>query len=203
MSDAYADRTIAAYRARAKDAIENWNRKWRPSRFLREFARGLPRRGRVLDYGCGIGLELAWLRRRGFTVEGVEGTLEFVTEARHRSPDAAIRHGRFETVPLGEARYHGIWCSAALIHVPPEVLAAQIRKLMRALLPGGLLAITLGWGRAKKFTRRDWIPGRYVAGYLKKEASFFFREWAVRSLKVVSKDGRKGRWIQILASASA
>ena len=200
MSEVYAERTIAAYRVHAKKAAQNWARNWRPSRFLRSFARMLPPDGRMLDYGCGIGTDLAWLRRQGFCVEGIEGALEFVQQARKRCPGVQIRHARFRTARLPGNHYDGIWCNAALMHVPPEEFSFQLRKLKEALRPNGVLAMTLAWGSKKGFVRQDWIPGRYIAGYRKREAAVFFRGWKVRSLRVVKKDGRQGRWIQIMAS---
>lgn len=202
-TDAYAERTIAAYRAAAKRAIANWGRSRRPSRFLREFAAILPRRARVLDYGCGIGTELAWLQAQGFQAEGIDGALEFVLEARRRNPGLPIRHARFETVPLAPAAYDGIWCQAALIHVPTSVLHQQLAKLQRALMPGGLLGITLAWGRHKGLAQRDWIPGRYIAAYTKVEALAFFRDWHIHAAHVTSHDGRQGRWIQLLATSAS
>ena len=196
---AYAERTIAAYRVHAGEALRSWARARTPSRFLRRFAGLLPPGGQLLDYGCGIGTDLAWLSRRGFRVEGIDGTLEFVDETRRRCPGAPVRHARFETVRLQEGAYDGIWSNAALIHVPPEELAEQLEKLRRALRPGGWLALTLAWGRAKGFLRGDWIPGRYVAGFRRGEALKMLDGWAALSVKVVSGESRRGRWIQILA----
>lgn len=197
---AYAERTIAAYRVHAEKAIREWGRRRQPSRFLKRFANALPRGGRVLDYGCGAGEEMAWLRGRGFRVEGVEGTLEFLLAARRRCPGVRILHARFERVPLPPARYDGIWCNAALIHVPPPELARQLEKLKTALRPGGLLGLTLCWGRGKRFLRGDWIPGRYLAGYTKPEITALLTGWEIRRLKTVTGDGRGGRWIQFLGS---
>ena len=199
-SRAYAERTIAAYRVRAAEAEKNWSRMRVPSRFLRRFAATLPPGGRVLDYGCGIGMELAWLRDQDFRAEGIEGALEFVLAARRRCPGLPVLHARFESVLLAPALFDGIWCNAALIHVPPEELVRQLERLAKALKPGGLLGLTLAWGRIKRFTRRDWIPGRYFAAYTRPEARALLRRWNVQELKVTSSAGRQGRWIQILAS---
>lgn len=192
--------TLAAYARRAGTAIADWRGIRSPSRFLRRFAAGLPPKARVLDYGCGIGLELAWLRRQGCRVEGVDGTPAFVTEARRRNPGVPIHEARFETWPMPAGRYDGIWGQAALIHVPPEELRRQLMKLRQGLRPGGLLGITLAWGRARGHTRYDWIPGRYLAAYSKAEAAALVRDWTVRELSVTSHDGRHGRWIHVLAS---
>lgn len=194
----YADRTIAAYRAHARTAIADWAAGRHPSAFLRRFAHALPGRGRILDYGCGIGRDLAWLARRGFRVEGMDGTLEFVLEARRRCPHTQIAHARFETWPIPAGRYDGIWCHAALIHVPPVVLRRRLEPLRDGLVPGGLLGLTLAWGRRKGIAPKDWIPGRYLAGYTTAEALALLKGWTVREGRVAAHDGRQGRWIQII-----
>lgn len=196
----YDHPTLAAYRRHAEAAIADWRRIRAPSKLLRQFARTLPRSARVLDYGCGIGTDLAWLRRAGFRVEGLDGTPDFVREARQRVPNAPIRLARFEQAALPEARYNGIWCQAALIHVTPDELRRQLDKLRAALTPGGVLGLTLAWGRLKGPTVHDWIPGRYVAGYSRAEAAAFFGGWDIRRFAVVAHDGRQGRWIHLLAS---
>ena len=201
-NDAYADRTIAAYRSQASAAIANWSRFKPPSRFLKIFAQTVPRGGRILDYGCGIGLEMRWLKRQKFQVEGVEGSLEFVRQARRYLSAACIRHTRFETVRLPTGHFDGIWANASLMHVPPAVLLTQLEKLQAALKPGGWLGMTLAWGKNKGFVQTDWIPGRYIAGYQKAQVRRLLRGWQVSLLRVVSGEGRKGRWIQLLVSSA-
>ena len=198
---AYADRTIAAYRWQAGKAITNWTASWKPSAFLRRFIRTLPSHGNILDYGCGIGIEMAWMQKKGFLVEGIDGTLEFVKESRRRCPDVKITHARFENAKLSLGAYDGIWCNAALIHVPPQEMKRQLGALRRCLKPNGILGLSCAWGRMKGFTRRDWIPGRYIAGYRKEELKTFFDQWTIHDIKVTSRASREGRWIQILASS--
>jgi len=154
----------------------------------------------VLDYGCGIGADMAWMQRHRVRVEGIDGTLEFVNEARRRCRAALIRFARFEKVEIPAGTYDGIWCNAALVHVPPKVLRQQLEKLRTGLKSDGLLGITLAWGRTKGFTHRDWIPGRYLASYTRSEVKSLLKRWTIREMKVVSADGRNGRWIQALVS---
>ena len=196
----YSDRTVAAYRWKAEEAIRNWEKSWKPSRFLKRFAAALPPRGKVLDYGCGIGTDLAWLKGQGFGVEGIDGTAEFVEEARKRCPGVTVSLERFERVRLASRSRDGIWCNAALIHVPPETLKIELAKLGAALKAGGWLGLTLAWGSASGYSREDWIPGRYIVGYSKQALEPLFLGWKVRELRVTSGDTRKGRWIQVLAT---
>ena len=198
----YADRTLSAYDRHAKRAIANWGRARTPSMLLQPFIRTLAPSSLVLDYGCGIGTDLAWMRRRGVRAEGLDGTLAFVLEARRRCPGVPVRHERFETVRLPAHAYDAIWCNAALLHVPPGELRRQLRMLRRALRPEGWLGVTLAWGRARTYTRRDWIPDRYCAGYSKAQGAALFSQWLVRELRVVSNTGRQGRWIWVMARAT-
>ncbi|MBI4227911.1 MAG: class I SAM-dependent methyltransferase [Candidatus Omnitrophica bacterium] len=197
----YDHPTLAAYARHADAAIADWRAIRHPSKFLRRFAAALPPRARVLDYGCGIGLELAWLRRQGCLVEGVDGTPAFLREARRRNPGVRLACARFETWPMPAGRYDGIWCQAALIHVPPDELRRQLMKLRQGLRPGGRVGATLAWGRWRGFTQHDWIPGRYLAAYSRAEAAAFFNDgWTIQHLAVTSHDGRHGRWTELLAS---
>ncbi len=199
----FADRTLQAYGTYAGLAIENWEKNAKPSAFLRRFVRALPPRAHVLDYGCGIGTELAWMKGCGLAVEGIDGTAVFIKEARRRLKGVPLRCVKFEDAALSQQAYDGVWCNASLIHVPPREFADQLPKLQAALKPSGLLGMTLAWGNKKGFAENDWIPGRYIAGYTRTEAAHFFRQWAVRDLRVTTHDGRSGRWIQILAERSS
>lgn len=195
------DETLVAYRYHAAAAIENWSAPGRrPARFLKTFAAALPAGGRVLDYGCGIGKDLAWMRRRGLAPEGVDGTPDFVAEARRRNPGARIVSSRFDALRLPVGAYDGVWANAVLMHFSPRRLMEELLNLRRAMKVGGVLGATFAWGRVKGRVERDWIPGRYIACYRKGELARFFRKgWEVLSLWTVSGDGRRGRWLQVLA----
>ncbi len=194
------DSTLVAYRYHAAQAIENWAQtRKKPSRFLRQFAKTLPPGGAVLDYGCGIGVDLAWMSSWGLAVEGLDATPDFVEAARARNPKARIIQGRFETTRLASAQYDGIWCHASLIHLTPRQLTAELTKLCRAIKPGGFLGSVFAWGRRKDIAQSDWIPGRYVACYTHQELARFFGKWEIVSLKSSCNDVRPGRWVELLA----
>ena len=199
----YAEATVAAYELYAAKAIASWERLRVPSRWLTAFAALLPAGGRVLDYGCGIGTEMRWLLARGFRVDGVDGSRAFVREARRRCPGERVVQGLFDAVPLAAGAYDGVWCQAALMHVPPERLPEQLEKLRRALRPQGWLGLTLAWGRRRGVLDQDWIPGRYWAGYSKRDVQAMLGNWRVRELRVMQNDGRVGRWVKVLAAADA
>ena len=202
-STSWSNRTLTAYALHAPAAIASWSRAARPSPWLRKFASLCPDRGLVLDYGCGIGTDLLWLKAQGFEVAGMDGTPAFLKRAARRCPKANLHEVRFESVQLPDSSYDGIWCRASLLHVPPEELGRHLWMFRTALRPGGILGLTLAWGRGASFTDdSDWIPGRYVVAYQKAQVLAWFSRggWELHGATVVSHDGRDGRWVQILAS---
>ena len=141
------DATIAVYDARAQDYA-------RLTAALQElpemeaFAALLPAGARILDLGCGPGHHAAWFAARGFAVEALDGAGEMVALAAAR-PGVSARQARFEDLP-DTASYHGIWANFSLLHLPRAALPAQLRRMKRALIPGGLLhlGMKLGTGEA-------------------------------------------------------
>ena len=96
--------------------------------------------GVALDAACGTGRHTAYLRERGHRVIGVDTTPEMLALARARVPDADLRPGRLETLPLDDASVDVAVCALALMHVPDVGIA--ITELARVVRPGGRLILS-------------------------------------------------------------
>ena len=137
------DSTISVYDAKAQDYA-------RLTATLHElpemeaFGALLPAGARLLDLGCGPGQYAEWFAARGFTVEALDGSGEMVALAAAR-PGVSARQGRFEDLP-DTPTYHGIWANFSLLHLPRAALPAQLRRMKRALIPGGLLHLGMKLG---------------------------------------------------------
>ncbi|MGQ0668017.1 MAG: hypothetical protein ACT4O4_13380, partial [Nitrospiraceae bacterium] len=75
---------------------------------------------------------------------------------------------------------------------------ATLRHLLK---PAGLVAVTVTYGSHSRVMRTGWMPGRFFARWKKKElAQALCRTgWTVLSIRVVSNQERKGRWINVIA----
>jgi phosphoethanolamine N-methyltransferase len=101
---------------------------------------------RVLDVGCGTGGGAMWLASHtGASVHGLDVSVNMVLLAMARAADAGAATVSFEvadaaTVPLPDAAYDAVIARDALLHVKDK--GALLRKLARALKPGGRLVVT-------------------------------------------------------------
>ncbi len=104
-------------------------------------------RFRILDAGCGPGLDSRWFHERGFRVVGADLSAGMLAEARRRAPGVDFVQGDLRRLGFSAASFDGIWCNASLLHLPrvdvPGVLASFRRFVDHGFL---YLSVKLGEG---------------------------------------------------------
>jgi SAM-dependent methyltransferase len=92
----------------------------------------------ILDLGCGPGRDLHYFRSLGHDATGLDGSIEFVTMARHYS-GCDVLHQNFLAMELPESRFDGVFANASLFHVPSQELPRVLADLAKTLRPRGVL----------------------------------------------------------------
>jgi len=87
------------------------------------------------------------------------------------------------------------------MHLPKPEAAHVLKRLSRIVRPGGLLAATVTYGTRSRILTDGWMPGRYFARWQKAELARVVERsgWTIDSLRVVSNQERKGRWLNLIA----
>ena len=124
---------------------------------LEDFASGLPAGAAVLDFGCGAAWAANRFRELGFQVTAFDGSAGLAAEAR-RKYGIEVTVGRFEDFDETDA-FGGIWASFCLLHDAREAMPGHLRRLHRALRPGGKLYLGLKEGEG---SHRDRLDRLYV-----------------------------------------
>jgi tRNA (cmo5U34)-methyltransferase len=98
---------------------------------------------RVLDLGCGTGLELAgiWARAPRARITGIDLSAQMLARLRERYLSRAeqleLVQGSYLTHPLGAEVFDFAVSAMTLHHLPPEQKAVLYARLRKSLRPGG------------------------------------------------------------------
>jgi len=111
------------YTASAKGSI---------SRHLDGFLDLLRPGARILELGCGGGLDAEFMAKRGFNVHPTDGTPKIAAKAQERL-HISVRIMRFDEIEERDT-YDAVHASASLLHVPIDDLTTERRLLLKAVI---------------------------------------------------------------------
>lgn len=121
-----------------------------------KFAALLPAGGLVLDVGCGPGMDTAVLQDLGLRAVGLDYSLAMMVAGREELGlrlhfvQADMRH-----LPLACCA-DGLWCCAALLHLPRADVPAALQGFHRVLHPGGVLYLSVKLGEGEAWTSQSY-----------------------------------------------
>lgn len=109
-------------------------------RLLEEYGTGK----RVLDVGCGLGREAAYLNRMGYEAAGMDTSPDMLAWAQEHYPGLDVVYGDQSDFSLGR-RFDAIYCvgSTFLYNFTNEAVLASLQCFRRHLMPGGLLYLDM------------------------------------------------------------
>lgn len=101
---------------------------------------------RVLDAGCGAGVLMEEIARRGHQVTGLDVSLEMAAQAAQAVGDSGLAlagcvQGDLEALSFRDHAFDAVVCVGVLQYLPGD--KASIAELGRVLRPGGLVVVTL------------------------------------------------------------
>ncbi|HXH20665.1 MAG TPA: acylphosphatase [Dehalococcoidia bacterium] len=115
---------------------------WRYQRFRDLLEPG----ARVLDLGCGPGIDAGSLTDLGLEVTGLDLTRSMLLVARGRGKVRALVEGDCRHLPFRGHLFDGVWASASLLHLPKAQVDAALREARRVLRDGGLICTFMKMG---------------------------------------------------------
>lgn len=146
-------RPIAEGAAHFDEIAEQYNAQWSPhvwdlliERKLAFMTEALPQppaaAGTGLDLGCGLGLQTAALRSRGFEVIGLDPSVGLLAVGQSRGGPSPVLAGSALELPFRNASLDFVYTIGVLHHLPGRAAQAQaIREIARVLKPGGTFLV--------------------------------------------------------------
>jgi SAM-dependent methyltransferase len=114
---------------------------------LDELAASVPAGSVVADIGCGPGRDVMMLRARGLRVAGIDLSLGQL----RASAVAGLVQADMRRLPLQAGSVQGIWCWAALVHLPREAVPQALAEFARIVASGGSLSMSIAHGDGEGF----------------------------------------------------
>lgn len=117
-------------------------------RYYEVTAQMLPLRPKMklLDLGCGTGLELEAIFRRlpEAQVTGIDLSEKMLEKLREKFPEKRLTlyQGSYFDLPLGETAFDAVVSVQSLHHFTPERKRGLFERIRRALRPGGIFVLT-------------------------------------------------------------
>jgi 2-polyprenyl-3-methyl-5-hydroxy-6-metoxy-1,4-benzoquinol methylase len=125
---------------------------------VREWSRTLPHGSAILDLGCGHGAPISQtLTEEGLTVFGVDASAKLIEAFRKRFPDAPAECSAVEDSEFFGRTFDGVIAWGLMFLLSPDVQTAVIRKVGKALNPGGKFLFT---SPKQSVTWQDSLTGR-------------------------------------------
>jgi SAM-dependent methyltransferase len=182
-------------------AYADQNRSSRSFPDLREaFAARLPPAATVADLGCGPAFDGAWFARNRYRVAGLDRSAGMLAAAARALPGRLVQ-ADLRRLPLARACLDGIWCSAALLHVPEEQTPAVLDEFRRVLRPGGCLALVTARGEGVRCEPVPYAPGVRRWFFYRPAGRLCGELGAARFQVVTVTEGETSRpWVKILAA---
>ena len=104
---------------------------------------------RILDLGCGPGRDLAWFVAHGTRVTGADLSAGMLVES-WRIVNVGLCQMDFRRLGFANGSFSGVWCNAALLHLPKREVPAALAEIRRILSPGGCFfaSVQQGYGES-------------------------------------------------------
>jgi ubiquinone/menaquinone biosynthesis C-methylase UbiE len=168
-SDAHVVATREAYE-RYAEAYAHHRSDRSPIRpYIERFVAILPGGARVLDVGCGPGVDTGSLALRGVQTVALDiaaAMLELATP--HTGGRVVQADQRY--LPFDVAAFDGVWANASLLHLSKRDVPGALSELTRVVKPGGVVYTSVQSGSGESLeepteTSRGVLMPRYFARY--------------------------------------
>ena len=162
----------------------------------------LPPGADLADLGCGPAGDGRRFAAAGYRVAGADRSAGMLAVAARSLPGRVVQ-ADLRCLPFAGASLDGIWCCAALLHVPHGDTAAALGETRRVLRRPGYLALITAIGEGVRLEQVPYAPGG--------QRWFFYRQAAelrgqlhAAGLRVLSmtEEPTTRHWLKVLASAA-
>lgn len=121
------------------------------------FTDRLPTSADVADLGCGPAIDGALLAQAGHRVVGLDRSPGMLAHAARALP-GRVAQADLRSLPVASRSLDGIWCCAALLHVPQDETMTVLHEMHRVLRQDGHVALITALGQGSRLEPVPYAP---------------------------------------------
>ena len=132
----------------------------KPSDYIEDFLKLIPKGGKILDVGCGVGVDAGYMYSKGFKVVGIDLSKGMLKIAKKRFPNVDFKLMDLREIRFAPNSFDGVIASFSLIHIPKDDVLGVLHKIHQILKNGGIVYIGVQKGKSKEvFIDEPLKPG--------------------------------------------
>jgi len=142
---------------------------------------------KVLDLGCGSGIQSKQLVDAGLEVVGLDLSPEMISQAKKRVPEAKLTVGDMTKMDFSNESFDGVFAQASLLHIPKKLIPKVLKSIHKILKTNGVLYLALKEGTGEKVVEEERlgvVVKRFFSFFTKAEIEGYLKNAKFQVLKV-------------------
>jgi ubiquinone/menaquinone biosynthesis C-methylase UbiE len=140
------------------------------------FIQQLPIGSKILDCGCGPGMDTERFSRLGYNVTAIDLSERFVSLTKERVQTAKVKKMDMRHLEFPQASFDGLWASFSLLHIRASDIEQTLSGFRTVLRPHGLLFAAVHRG-----PKTEWVKTT-ISGM---ERNTYVQEWVQTEIEDV------------------
>ncbi len=103
----------------------------KPSEYIKEFLIMLPKNAKILDVGCGVGVDAGFMESERFKVIRIDLSKEMLNIAKQKFSQIDFRQQDIRKLDFPSESFDGILVSCSLIHIPKKDVSVLVEKFYK------------------------------------------------------------------------
>ena len=141
-----------------------------------QFIARLPAGSKILDCGCGPGMDSERFSQLGYKVTAIDLSDRFVKLTKKRVPSAAVQKMDMRNLDFPQASFDGVWASFSLLHIRASEIQKTLLGFRTVLDERGLLFAALHRG-----PKTEWVKTT-ISGM---ERDTYVQEWLQTDIEAI------------------
>jgi ubiquinone/menaquinone biosynthesis C-methylase UbiE len=141
-----------------------------------QFIQRLSAGSKILDCGCGPGMDTERFSQLGYNVTAIDLSERFVSLTKERVPTANVKKMDMRYLEFPPASFDGLWASFSLLHIHASDVEQTLLGFRRVLQSAGVLFVAVHRG-----LKTNWVK-RIISGM---ERDTYVQEWLQTEIEEV------------------